>query len=275
MRAAAAPRKGSSANSTSSALQLFDRLRRSREDRVVSQPVEAAEDRFLDALRQLGLPHLLAPPAQERSEGGQRLLAAALHHRPQRGGLDQAGPGQRRLGGGVVEQGGEPGRDALGKGGARGAGGLLHPARRLGEGGVVGDEEAVLLGGEVLVELEAGGGGALDDVGDGDGPVATLGDQVDGGGEDALALMMDDDLAAQLVAAGLDPLWTRRRRAIHSLRIVRGLEPLSFLHKSVYYFSRFTRPGHRETQKVKRVASRTTVKPSPGANAPSSRNPGV
>jgi hypothetical protein len=80
--------------------------------------------------------------------------------------------------------------------------GLPHSAGRLVEATLVGGEEAVLLGGEVLVELEAGDRRPLDDVGDGDGAVAALGDQLDGGVEDALALVVDDDLAAQLVPAG-------------------------------------------------------------------------
>jgi hypothetical protein len=80
--------------------------------------------------------------------------------------------------------------------------GLPHSAGRLAEATIEGGEKAVLLGGEVLVELEAGDRRPLDDVGDGDGAIAALGDQLDGGVEDALALVMDDDLAAKLMPAG-------------------------------------------------------------------------
>jgi hypothetical protein len=67
---------------------------------------------------------------------------------------------------------------------------------------VVGGEEAGFLVGKVLVEGAAGDRGRFGDVGDGGGVVAALGDGVDQGGDDPLALVLLDELARQAVPAG-------------------------------------------------------------------------
>jgi hypothetical protein len=67
---------------------------------------------------------------------------------------------------------------------------------------VVGGEKAGLLVGEVLVEGAARDRGRLGDVGDRGRVVAALGDGVDQCGDDPLALVLDDELARQAVAAG-------------------------------------------------------------------------
>ena len=115
----------------------------------------------------------LAAHAEERHEGLDRALVAL-----DRGGaggerLDDAGAGQGRLAGDVVEEGGEAGVDP-GRPGVDLAGGVDDAAQRLLDRELRGGEEAVLLGGEVLVESVAGDAGAADDVGDGDGAVALL-----------------------------------------------------------------------------------------------------
>ena len=82
---------------------------------------------------------------------------------------------------------------------------LHDAAHRLLDGVVGGGEEAVLLAGEVLVEGVAGDPGPLDDVGDGDRPVALvdglLGERVD----DAGALMANDELAREGVPSWRHP----------------------------------------------------------------------
>jgi hypothetical protein len=67
---------------------------------------------------------------------------------------------------------------------------------------LIGGEEAGFLVGEVLVEGAPRNRGRLGYVGDGGRVVAALGDRVDQGGDDPLALVLDDELARQAVPAG-------------------------------------------------------------------------
>ena len=80
-------------------------------------------------------------------------------------------------------------------------------------------EEALLLAGEVLVEGLEADPGALDDQLDGDGVVAALGDQLAGGTEDALALVLFDALACERRRLGQRSPRSSSGERAHRLRI--------------------------------------------------------
>ena len=69
------------------------------------------------------------------------------------------------------------------------------------EDSLEGGKEAILFGGEMLVEDSGGDRGVLDDFGDRRHPVAALGNKVDDGGEEALALGLGDLLGGEAVMA--------------------------------------------------------------------------
>src|SRR6478735_5058851 len=87
--------------------QLLDLLRLPHDDALVEDPEDAADDRLLERPRQfLAVRGDLAAHPEERHEGLDRALVAL-----DRGGaggerLDDAGAGQGRLAGDVVEEGG-------------------------------------------------------------------------------------------------------------------------------------------------------------------------
>ena len=82
------------------------------------------------------------------------------------------------------------------------AGGVDDAAQRLLDRELRGGEEAVLLGGEVLVEGVAGDAGAADDVGDGDGAVALLHGLLGQGRDYARPLMLGDELFGEGMTTG-------------------------------------------------------------------------
>ena len=80
---------------------------------------------------------------------------------------------------------------------------------------LVGGDEALVLAREVLVEGAAGDGGGAGDVGDRRARVAMLGDRLGDPGDQALALVMGDELARQAVAP--------RRQARQLRRVALGI----------------------------------------------------
>src|SRR4051794_27273102 len=185
--------------------QLLDLLRLSHDDALVDDPKDAADDRLLERARQfLAVRGDLAAHAEERYEGLDRALVAL-----DRGGaggerLDDAGPGQSRLAGDVVREGGKARVDP-GRPGVDLAGGVDDATQRLLDRELRGGEEAVLLGGEVLVEGVAGDAGTADDVGDRDGAVTLLHRLLGEGGDYAGPLVLGDELSRQLMPTRWHP----------------------------------------------------------------------
>ena len=93
-----------------------------------------------------------------------------------------------------MEEGVEAGVDPRGPG-VDPAGGVDDAAQGLLDGELRGGEEAVFLGGEVLVEGVAGDPGAAHDVGDGDRAVALVHGLLGERGDDPGALVPSDELA--------------------------------------------------------------------------------
>ena len=115
--------------------------------------------------------------------------------------LDQAEAGQLRLAGEEAQHRRQRGAHLL-RPLLEGAGGDDHCVANVLGHHLVGGEEALFLAGEVLVEGAAGDRGRSGDVGDRGVVVALLGDGVDEGGDDPLALVAGDELARQAVTAG-------------------------------------------------------------------------
>ena len=80
--------------------------------------------------------------------------------------------------------------------------GLGDPLAQFRHHRVVGGDEALVLAAEVLVEGAPGDGRVAGDVGDGCPRVAVLGNRLGEAGDQALALVVGDELARQAVPAG-------------------------------------------------------------------------
>src|ERR1044072_3398041 len=195
--------------------QLLDLLGLPHDDALVDDPEDPADDRLLERRRQLlALRRDLAAHAEERHEGLDRALIALDRRRAGGERLDDAGAGEGRLAGDITEEGGERGVDA-GRPGVGLAGGVDDAAQRFLDRVLGGGEEAVLLGGEVLVEGVAGDAGATHDVGHGNRAVALFDSLLGEGGDDACALVLGDELAWQ---------WVPYRRSSDRLRNTIGHE---------------------------------------------------
>src|SRR5680860_518366 len=182
--------------------ELLDPLHLSHHDALVDDPEDPADDRLLECPRQiLALRRDLASHAEERHEGLDRAFVALDRGRAGGEGLDDAGAGQRRLAGDVVEEGAEagvyPGGPSVDP-----AGGVDDALQGLLDRELRGGEEAVFLGGEVLVEGVAGDAGATHDVGHGDRAVALLDRLLRQRRDDAGALVSGDELAWQRMPPG-------------------------------------------------------------------------
>ena len=140
----------------------------------------------------------LATHAEERHEGLDRALVAVDRGRAGGERLDDAGTGQGRLAGDVVEEGREAGVDSR-RPAVDLAGGVDDPPQGLFDGELRSGEEAVLLGGEVLIEGVAGDARPAHDVGDGDRAVSLLHGLLGEGGDYAGPLVLGDELSWQCV----------------------------------------------------------------------------
>ena len=133
-------------------------------DLLVDDPGDAADQRLFDRLRQAVVLRDVAPG--QLDETLHRVLVALGRGGGRREGLDHAHPGQRRLLGDVLEEGGEAGLNPLLPAALDPGAALLDPPHRLVDGAVESGEEDLLLALEVVVERLAGDTGAADDVGD-------------------------------------------------------------------------------------------------------------
>src|ERR1044071_8944997 len=206
--------------------QLLDPLRLPHDDALVDDPEDATDDRLLERPRQLlAVWRDLAAHAEERYEGLDRALVVLDRGRSGGERLDDAGSGQGRLAGDIVEEGGEAAVDSGGPG-VDLAGGIDDVAQRLLDRELRGGEEAVLFGGEVLVEGVAGDAGATDDVGDGDGAVTLLDGLLPQRRDDARPLVLGDELLGEGPTTG----GRSRRRCVfdherQSTLTMTGLQP--------------------------------------------------
>lgn len=170
-----------------------------RQHRAAQQRHQPAEQQILGGLGQGRLGALVAARPQvghgredDRAEVGGDLRAGADR-------LDQEEAGELGLGGE------EAGRRAKRRDHLRGPvdlfdGGGGDQLAQVSVDSIEGGQEALFLGGEVLVEDVARDRGGFDYLGDRRRPVAALGDQVGKGGEQSLALRFDDLAARETVA---------------------------------------------------------------------------
>ena len=136
--------------------EILDPLRLAAQHSLVDQPVEAAENRLLGA-GGLGRARLGGVIAQQPGENLHHLLVSLpIAADPSEGASSRQARASSGCSDDVAEQGADPSRDS-GREGVLGIRNPLpHPAQRLLHGSIVGCEEAVLLGREVLIETLSG-----------------------------------------------------------------------------------------------------------------------